>query len=157
MNVPLGIPLGVAVFYLWKIFPAMYRALEEIVWRPSELGGGAYLEGIQVALDMAGGYLLGLILGGLLVSAQAAVWMVPAYFLAKWVTKPVEDEVEKFYRQKIRQSTRHVVGRPSRLTKFKVGGELAETKVQLRLYGTMLSLFSGLVVILILAWVTPLL
>ena len=38
-----------------------------------------------------------------------------------------------------------------------VGGELAETKVQLRMCGTMLMLFSGLVTMLVLAWVTPLL
>ncbi len=157
LNIPLGIPLGAAVFYVWSFFPAMYSALEEVVWRHSDVGGGAYLEGMQVALDTAGGYFLGLLLGSFLVAAQAAVWIIPAYFAAKWVTWPVEDQVEKFYRQKIRQSTRHVVGRPSRLTKFKVGGELADTKVQLRMYGTMLSLFSGLVTILILAWVLPLL
>ncbi len=156
LNIPLGIPLGVAVFYVWAFFGPMYMALEEIVWRPPEVAGGAYLEGMQVALDTAGGYFLGLILGAFLVVAQGAVWVIPAYFMAKAVTKPVEDEVEKFYRQKIRQSTRHVVGRPSRLTKFKVGGELADTKVQLRAYGTMLSLFSGLVTILVLAWVLPL-
>ncbi len=156
-NVPIGIPLGAAVFYVWKLFPAMYAALEGIVWRTSDVGGGAYLEGMQVALDTAGGYFLGLVLGALLVSVQAAIWIAPAYLAAKWVTKAVEDEVEKFYRQKIRQSTRQVVGRPSHLTKFKVGGELAETKVQLRLYGTMLSMFAGLVAILILAWTTPLL
>ena len=156
LNIPAGIPLGVGVFYVWKIFPAMYTAVEDVVWRPSEVAGGAYLEGMQIALDTAGGYFLGLILGALLVSLQAAVWVLPAYFLSKAIAKPVEDQVEDFYHQKIRQSTRQVVGRPSRLTKFKVGGELAETKVQLRMYGTMLCLFSGLVTILILAWVTPL-
>lgn len=155
-NVLLGVPLGVAVFYIWKIFPAAYVGLEEIVWRPAEVAGGAYLEGMQIALDTAGGYLLGLILGALLVSAQAAVWVIPAYLMSKWVTKPVEEQVEKFYRQRIRQSTRQVVGRSRRLTKFKVGGELAETKVQLRVFGTMLSMSAGLVTILILAWVTPL-
>lgn len=155
-NLLLGVPLGVAVFYVWKIFPAAYAGLEEIVWRPTEVAGGAYLEGMQIALDTAGGYLLGLILGAFLVSAQAAVWIVPAYLMSKWVTMPVEEQVEKFYRQRIRQSTRQVVGRTRRLTKFKVGGDLAETKVQLRLFGTMLSLSAGLVTILILAWVTPL-
>lgn len=155
-NVALGIPVGAAVFYIWKIFPGMYAALEEIVWRQSDVAGGAYLEGMQIALDTAGGYFLGLILGSVLVAAQGAVWVVPSYLLAKWVTHPVEEQVERFYRQRIRQSTRQVVGRTRRLTKFKVGGELAETKVQLRLFGTVLSLFSGLVVILALAWITPL-
>lgn len=155
LNVLLGIPLGVAVFYVWGLFPALYTALEDVVWRPAEVAGGAYLESVQIAFDMAGGYFLGLILGALLVTVQAAVWVVPAYMLAKWVTRPVEEEAEKFYRQKIRQSTRQVVGRPSRLTKFKVGGDLAEAKVQLREYGTMLCLFSGLCTIVLLAWITP--
>lgn len=155
LNVPLGVPLGAAVFFVWGLFPPLYTALEEFVWGPSEVAGGAYLESVQIALGTAGGYLIGLVLGSLLVTAQAAVWVVPAYLLAKWVTKPLEDEVEEFYRQKIRQSTRRVIGRPSQLTKFKVGGELAETKVQLREYGTMLCLFSGLITILALAWITP--
>jgi len=156
-NVPLGIPLGVAVYYVWKIFPAMYSALEEVVWRPAEFGGGVYLEAMQIALDTAAGYLLGFVLVAILVGLQAAIWVVPAYLLAKRVTGSVEEQVEKFYRRKIRQSTRRIVGRLSHITKFRVGGELAETKVQLRLYGTMLSLFSGLTTITILAWVLPLL
>lgn len=156
-NVPLGIPLGIAVYYIWQVFPTMYAAVEEIVWRPSEGAGGAYLEGMQIALDTAGGYFLGLILGALLLGAQLFVWIAPAYLLAKMVTQPVEKEVERYYRQKIRQSTRKVVGRPTRLTKFKVGGDLAETKVQLRMYGTALSIFSGLIAMTLLAWLAPLL
>lgn len=155
-NVVLGIPLAALVFHLWGFFPAMYAALEEIVWRPSEVAGGAYLEGMQVALDTAGGYMLGLILGAMVVALQAGIWIVPAYLGAKWVMKPVEDQVERFYRQKIRQSTRQVVGRSRRLTKFRVGGELAETRVQLRMCGMMLSLSSGLVTIVLLAWTLPL-
>jgi len=156
-NVPVGIPLGIGVFYLWKIFPVMYAALEEIIWRRPEAGGGAYLEGVQMALDTAGGYLLGLILGAFLLATQIGMWVAPAYLLATRVIRPVEEEVERFHRQKIRQSTRKVVGRASRLPKFKVGGDLAATKVQLRAYGTLLSLFSGLVAMTLLAWTLPLL
>lgn len=154
-NIVLGVPLAVAVFYVWKLFPAMYAGLEDLVWRQPENAGGAFLHGVQTALDTAGGYLLGLILGSMLVAAQAAVWIVPSYFIAKGITRSAEDQVEEFYRQRVRQSTRQVVGRTRRLPKFKVGRELIDTKVQLRSFGMMLSLFSGLVTILALAWITP--
>jgi hypothetical protein len=155
-NLPLGIPLGVAVFYVWKLFSQIYLAFDEVVWGREDIAGTAYLEGLQVALDTAGGYVLGLFLGAIVVFVQAAVWIVPAYLLARWMTRPIEEEVERFYRQKVRQSTRQFVGRSRRVTKFKVGGELVETRMQLREYATILVLLSGLVTMLALAWLTPL-
>ncbi len=150
-----GVPLGIVVYFVWKIFPPIYAAVDEIVWRASlpEEGGSAYVESLQFAFATTGSYALGLVLGALVLSLQVGLWFLPAYLIARQRTKSAEEKAERVYREKVRKATRRYVGRRARLTKFKVGGDLSAIKVQLRVYHLGLVLASGLVAMTGLAWV----
>ena len=155
----IGLPLGIVVYFVWKVFPPIYAAVDEIVWRSSlpDEGGSAYLESLQFAFATTASYAFGLVLGALVLSVQVGLWFLPAYLIARQRTKSAEEKAERAYREEVRKATRRYVGRRSRLTKFKVGGDLSAMKVQLRTYHFVLVLASGLVTMTGLAWAWSLL
>ena len=154
-NVPIGIFLGAVVFYVWQPFPSLYLALPRLIWIETDLSGGVYVEAIKIAFTTISSYLLGLFLGSILVSVQVALWLAPAYWAARLVSNPVEAQIEKLHQQRVRQSSRKVVGRRASVAKLGAGAKLTDAKLQLRAYGTMLSLAAGLVTMTVIAWGTP--
>lgn len=157
LNLVAGVPLGILVFAVWSSFGPLYELVAGVVWAPVDVAGGAYVENMTFALETAGAYLLGLVLGGVVMALQLSLWVLPCYAVARYIGRPVEAQVEKAYEKSVRRTTTRVVGRKRRLTKFRVGGELANTKVQIRTYGALLSLASSLTTMTILAWSLPLL
>ena len=155
LNLAAGVPIGILVFGIWSLFTPLYEMVADIVWAPVDASGGAYVENMTFALETAGAYLLGLVLGGLILALQFTVWLLPCYLGARYVAIPVEAKVEKAYEKSVRRTTTRVVGRKRRLTKFRVGGELANTKVQIRTHGALLSLASSLATMTALAWIWP--
>lgn len=155
INLVAGVPVGILVFGVWTFFGPLYELVAGVVWAPVDAAGGAYVENMTFALGTAGAYLLGLVLGGLVLALQLSVWILPCYAVARYIARPVEAQIEKAYENGVRRATTRVVGRKRRLTKFRVGGELANTKVQIRTYGALLSLASSLATMTILVWALP--
>ncbi|MBM4270255.1 MAG: hypothetical protein FJ144_27230 [Deltaproteobacteria bacterium] len=154
-NLPLGAPLGILALFAWQLFGPAFTAVEAYLWESQPVDPDALAE-IQFMSDNVVRPFVSLLGFTALLAMQAALWVIPTYWMARWVNGPVERQLEAYYKKELRRRAQELVELSNRLARFKTGGELAETKIQLRTYGTVLGLCGGLVAMTLFVWVAPL-
>jgi hypothetical protein len=154
-NALLAVPLGLLVLPCWSFFPQVYAYIGDYPTSGGGDGYTAYLSEFQAALSTLGTQLVVLFASALVLSVQLALWILPAYGIARWTAAPLERGLDRQ-----RPPTLHLrlaATDTSRVTRFQVGSERLTAKLRLRTQGTLTVLFTSLLAMNALAWVRPML